>query len=102
MVKQTTKYTTEAGAIFDTEYEAWKDELRALMAVYADSDAIARRIVTAVDDGQPDTLDALARIITGMKESAPDWSKAPSADYYCDQCKKMHEWNETPCIPERL
>lgn len=72
MVKQTIKFTADTGNTFDNEYDAWKDELRAwLIAHGADNDAIARKIVGAIDDGQPETLDALAQIVSGLKNAAP-------------------------------
>lgn len=72
MVQQATVFKTTTGKSFDTEFEAWGEELRDfLVRNGADNDAIARKIVQAVADGQPETLCTLADIVENMHRCAP-------------------------------
>lgn len=67
MVERVTAFKTSNGKSFDTELAAWGEELRDfLVANGADNDAIARKIVKSIVDGQPDTLIALATIVENM------------------------------------
>lgn len=72
MVKAMTKFRATTGKDFDTEFEAWGEELRDFLVTNgADNDAIARKIVQAVVDGQPETLATLADIVENMARCAP-------------------------------
>lgn len=71
MVERVTAFKTSSGKSFDTELAAWGEELRDfLVANGADNDAIARKIVKSIVDGQPDTLIALATIVENMTSCA--------------------------------
>lgn len=85
MVTQYTGYRATTGKSFDTEFEACGEELRDfLMKNGADNDAIARKIVQAVVDGQPETLCTLADIVENMHRCAPPTVAAPPvADKPC-------------------
>lgn len=72
MVTEYTGYRATTGKSFDTEFEAWGEELRDFLVKHgADNDAIARKIVQAVVDGQPETLCTLADIVENMHRCAP-------------------------------
>jgi len=73
MAKQVTQFKSDSGKMFDTEFEAWGEDLRDfLVSNGADNDAIARKIVAAVISGQPETLSTLGRIVENMERCAPD------------------------------
>lgn len=72
MVEKITSFKAANGKTFETEYEAWKEDLATWLKNHgADNDAIARKIVEAIDQGQPGTLFDLAEIVTSMREAAP-------------------------------
>lgn len=72
MVRQVTSFKTTTGKSFDTEFEAWGEEFRDFLVTNgADNDAIARKIVAAIVDGQPETLCTLADIVENMHRCAP-------------------------------
>lgn len=72
MVQAITQFKTTTGKSFDTEFEAWGEELRDFLVKHgADNDAIARKIVQAIIDGQPETLCTLADIVENMHRCAP-------------------------------
>lgn len=78
MVTEYTGYRATTGKSFDTEFEAWGEELRDFLVKHgADNDAIARKIVQAVVDGQPETLCTLADIVENMHRCAPPVVVAP-------------------------
>lgn len=91
MVQQATVFKTTTGKSFDTEFEAWGEELRDFLVKNgADNDAIARKIVQAVADGQPETLCTLADIVENMHRCAPLLVGAP--DSFLEQCAKCLDW----------
>lgn len=72
MIEQITKYRASDKTDHDSEFKAWQHELKIWLIVNgADNEAIAGKIVKAIDDGRPETLDQLARIVGGMAEHAP-------------------------------
>lgn len=94
MVKIVTQFQTTTGKSFEKEFDAWAEELRDfLMKNGADNDAIARKIVQAVTDGQPETLATLADIVDNMDRCAP-LKEAPEPTVKCDNCGKTYFANE--------
>lgn len=72
MIEAITKFRASDGSDHESEYKAWKHELKTwLIANGADNEAIAEKIVKAIDDGRPDTLTALGAIVAGMVANAP-------------------------------
>ncbi len=72
MVTQVTVFKTTTSKSFDTEFDAWAEELRDFLTSNgADNDAIARKIVAAVVNGQPETLRTLSEIVAHMARCAP-------------------------------
>jgi len=91
MVQQATVFKTTTGKSFDTEFEAWGEELRDfLVRNGADNDAIARKIVQAVADGQPETLCTLADIVENMHRCAPLLVAPPVP--FMEQCIRCLDW----------
>ncbi len=96
MVQKITSFKASTGKSFETEYEAWKEELRAWLKAHGvDNDAIAAAIVKAVDDGQPKTLDSLAGIVNGMKKCAPEPKPATALPRLDDE-RREPDANENP------
>lgn len=72
MAKEVTFFQSDNGNAFPTAYEAWKDDLTEWFLHHGcENMAIARKIVKAIDDGQPDTLESLRRIVEGLTDTAP-------------------------------
>ncbi len=93
MVDKITSFKSSTGKIFDTEFEAHCEELRDfLMRNGADNDAIARKIVKAIADGQPETLSQMRQIVDSMSDCAP--LPAPSACTLCNGCGKHYPTGE--------
>jgi hypothetical protein len=73
MVEQITKFRASDKTDHECAFAAWKHELKIwLIANGADNEAIASKIVKAVDDGRLETLAVLATIVTGMTKTAPE------------------------------
>ena len=72
MIEEITKFRASDKTDHESAFAAWKHELKIWLILNgADNEAIAGKIVKAVYDGRPETLDQLATIVTGMKNSAP-------------------------------
>lgn len=96
MVKQVTQFRTTTGKSFDDEFDAWGEELRDfLMKNGADNDAIARKIVQAITDGQPETLATLADIVENMDRCAP---LPPPVDAATIREAPVIQEKEKPCL----
>lgn len=98
MVQAFTGFRSTTGKSFDTEFEAWSEELRDFLVKHgADNDAIARKIVQAVVDGQPETLATLADIVENMDRCAPEVVRDAAALDEWD--KDAAVWNVPPSAP---
>jgi hypothetical protein len=96
MVQAFTGFRSTTGKSFDTEFEAWGEELRDFLVKHgADNDAIARKIVQAVVDDQPETLATLADIVENMDRCAPPpppvaAEPLPDDLPFCKKCQHRH------------
>ena len=72
MVQTVTKHRASDGTEFDNDFDAWKHELFLWLKPKADNDAIAHKIVAALVDGRPETVDTLMNIVAGLTRTAPE------------------------------
>lgn len=94
MVQRVTTFKSDNGKTFDTEFDAWCEELRAfLVSNGADNDAIARKIVAAVSDGRPETLSTLANIVGAMRQCAPPMPPV----ILCRNCQRLYAASDSSC-----
>ena len=97
MVEAYHGFKASTGKICESEFEAWKEELRVWLKKHGvDNDAIAAAVVRTVDDGRPETLATLARIVEGMTKSAPPVVVAAPAGAPLIRCMGGHFCNHAP------
>lgn len=71
MVSKFTGYKASNGKTFDSEREAWGEELVLLVAPHIDNDAIARKLVSAVLSNPHEIAKCIGEIVRMTPKAAP-------------------------------
>jgi hypothetical protein len=72
MARQVNKYESDAGGLFDTEYDAIKDDLRAYFAKATENEAITRKLIEQISADMP----GFYHLIKGLEDARPEQPEA--------------------------